>query len=151
MVQRVSRNLIKAAGSSLGDIVDWEVNVIDSPEVNAFVLPNGKIFVFTGIMKAVQSEDALAAVLAHEIAHQMAGHSAEKLSMYKLLLVAQVVMSFFVDVSFIFNPLFLSLGVTLPFSRACEREADYIGLLLMVFEFKWSESNQLGTSMLQST
>lgn len=46
--------------------------------MNAFVLPGGKIFVFTGILKVAGDDNALAAVLGHEIAHQVARHSAEK-------------------------------------------------------------------------
>ena len=92
-------------------------NVIESPEVNAFVLPGGKIFVFTGIMNVAQDDDGIAAVLGHEIAHQVARHSAEKLSIYKLLFLVRFALSFVVDTSLIFNPIFVSLGVTLPFSR----------------------------------
>ncbi|KAJ1525609.1 hypothetical protein HK096_000189, partial [Nowakowskiella sp. JEL0078] len=48
------------------DGVEWEVYVIDNPQKNAFVLPGGKIFVFTGILPIVETEDGLAAVLGHE-------------------------------------------------------------------------------------
>jgi Zn-dependent protease with chaperone function len=101
MVQKVVGDIISSANLSH---LDWEVcvffyyglmiefhrNVIESPEVNAFVLPGtirlvlplllqgGKIFVFTGILKVTQNEAGLAAVLGHEIAHQVARHSAEK-------------------------------------------------------------------------
>jgi predicted Zn-dependent protease len=56
--------------------VDWEVHVIESPEMNAFVIPGGKIFVFTGILPLCRDEDGLAAVLAHEISHVIAHHTA---------------------------------------------------------------------------
>jgi metalloendopeptidase OMA1, mitochondrial len=46
---------------------DWEVHVIVSPTANAFVIPGGKIFVFTGILPVVDNEDGMAAVLGHEI------------------------------------------------------------------------------------
>ena len=47
----------------------WQVFVVDNPQRNAFVLPGGKIFVFTGILPIVQDEDGLAAVLGHEVGH----------------------------------------------------------------------------------
>jgi metalloendopeptidase OMA1, mitochondrial len=56
--------------------VDWEVNVIDSPEQNAFVIPGGKVFVFTGILPLCKDDDGIAAVLGHEIAHVVAHHTA---------------------------------------------------------------------------
>ena len=56
--------------------VEWELNVIDSSEVNAFVVPGGKVFVFTGILPVCKDDDGIAAVLGHEIAHVVARHSA---------------------------------------------------------------------------
>lgn len=54
---------------------------------NAFVLPGGKIFVFTGILPVCANEDGLASVLGHEVAHQVARHSAERMSSLKVLTV----------------------------------------------------------------
>jgi predicted Zn-dependent protease len=57
--------------------VNWEVHVIDDPDQqNAFVIPGGKVFVFTGILPLCKDEDGIAAVLGHEIAHVVAHHSA---------------------------------------------------------------------------
>ncbi|KAJ1936352.1 metalloendopeptidase [Linderina pennispora] len=103
-----------------------------SEERNAFVLPGGKVFVFTGILPITKTEDGLAAVLGHEIAHQYARHAAEKISQSNLLSFVYILASFFVDPSL----LQLGRGMThlltvLPNSRACEREADYLGLLFM--------------------
>jgi predicted Zn-dependent protease len=47
--------------------LNWEFHVIESKEKNAFVLPGGKVFVFTGILPIVKNEDGLAAVLGHEV------------------------------------------------------------------------------------
>ncbi|KAJ3292521.1 hypothetical protein HK104_005219 [Borealophlyctis nickersoniae] len=91
----------------------------------------GKVFVFTGIIPIVQDEDGMAAVLGHETAHQIARHSAEKLSYMKILLVGQVLLSVFFDTSFLVNKMLLEFGLLLPFSRKMEAEADYIGLKLM--------------------
>ncbi|KAJ3218006.1 hypothetical protein HDU67_006906 [Dinochytrium kinnereticum] len=128
MVRRVSERIIKASGMT---DLEWEVHLIDDPQRNAFVLPGGKVFVFTGLLPIVQNEDGLAAVLGHEVAHQLARHSAEKMSWAKIVMVGQVLMSIFFDASFLFNRLFLEFGVMMPFSRKCESEADYIGLKLM--------------------
>ena len=57
---------------------DWQV--IDKDVENAFVLPGGHIFVYTGMLKAFQSNHELAAVLGHEMAHVLARHTAERLS-----------------------------------------------------------------------
>lgn len=76
--------------------------------------------------------DGMAAVLGHEIAHQLARHSGEKLSFAKILFVLQITLSLIgIDPSFIFNQLMLNFGIMMPFSRKCETEADSIGLQLM--------------------
>ncbi|XP_008107584.1 metalloendopeptidase OMA1, mitochondrial isoform X2 [Anolis carolinensis] len=53
----------------------WTIHVVDEPDVNAFVLPNGQIFVFTGMLKAVLDINQLSFILAHEIAHAVLGHA----------------------------------------------------------------------------
>jgi Zn-dependent protease with chaperone function len=74
----------------------------------------------------------MAAVLGHEISHQLARHSAEKLSFAKILLAAQLTLTLFgIDPSFIFNRLTLNFMMMMPFSRKCETEADSIGMQLM--------------------
>ncbi|KAJ3253840.1 hypothetical protein HK103_007701 [Boothiomyces macroporosus] len=77
LCNKVSRALIRVSGLSH---LKWEVYVVDRNIKNAFVLPGGKIFVFTGILPIVKNEDGLAAVLGHEIAHQVARHAGEKVS-----------------------------------------------------------------------
>ena len=56
------------------------VNVVVSGEENAFVVPNGDVYVLTGMLDAVAKDDELAGVLGHELAHNLCGHSAEQLS-----------------------------------------------------------------------
>ena len=74
----------------------------------------------------------MAAVLGHEIAHQLARHSAEKLSFAKVILAFQITLMLFgIDPSYIFNQLALNFVISKPFSRKCETEADAIGLQLM--------------------
>ncbi|KAI3661926.1 hypothetical protein MP638_005967 [Amoeboaphelidium occidentale] len=127
-VERVAKRLINVSGMSG---LNWEVHVVNSNEPNAFVIPGGKIFVFTGIFRVAQNDDQLAAVMGHEIGHQLARHSAEKMSFFKFAMVARLFLSLFVDTSFIFNRVFFDLIFTLPFSRQMETEADFVGLMLM--------------------
>jgi predicted Zn-dependent protease len=99
---------------------------------SAFVLPGGKVFVFTGILPIVENEDGMAAVLGHEISHQIARHSAERLSFAKVLLAAQLTLVLFgLDPSLFFNHMTMNLMMLKPFSRKCEKEADTMGLELM--------------------
>lgn len=86
-VKKVAARLIRASG--LNDL-KWEVHVIQSDEVNAFVIPGGKIFVFSGLLPIAKNENGLATVLGHEIAHQLARHIAEKMSFNPILQVAQL-------------------------------------------------------------
>ena len=71
-------------GQRIGDVSDRkEVNytfrVIDKDEVNAFALPGGYIFIFRGLIEKVESDDELASVIAHEVAHVVARHSVKRL------------------------------------------------------------------------
>ncbi|KAJ2885510.1 metalloendopeptidase [Coemansia aciculifera] len=132
-VRRVASRLISVATGSMDEKTDWEVHVIYAPtEKNAFVLPGGKIFVFSGLLDVTKDDAGLATVLSHEIAHQMARHSAEKLSQANLLGVLYLVASLFVDPSYLqFGRAMSSLLLELPNSRQCEQEADQLGLYLM--------------------
>lgn len=74
----------------------------------------------------------MAAVLGHEVAHQLARHSAEKLSFAKVIFAFQFTLALLgLDPSFFMNQLLINFVVSKPFSRKCESEADVIGLQLM--------------------
>lgn len=132
-VQRVSANIINAA--ELNGKYNWQVLVVKSKTPNAFVLPNGKITVYTGILPIAKNEAGLAAIIGHEVAHVVARHSAERMSQSLLANTAAQA----VDVALVLNnnknrPLVaaalglgLQYGVMLPFSRSHESEADRIG------------------------
>lgn len=70
MLNRVAPRIAKASGENF----DWEWMLIDSPEVNAWCMPGGKMAVYTGIMPVLKTEAALAAVLGHEVAHATKKH-----------------------------------------------------------------------------
>ncbi len=92
---------------------EWEAQVVRDPQVNAFCLPAGRIFVFTGILPVVgDRDDALAAVLAHEMAHALAHHGSERVARDA-------------EGGNVFR--------RLSYSRMQESEADHIGLFLMTF------------------
>ena len=94
----------------------WEFNLVKSDDVNAWCMPGGKIVVYEGIMNLVSSDDELAVVIGHEVAHAVAKHSNERMSQQ----IAQQVYG-----------LGAQYGVMQPFSRKHESEADKMGLVLM--------------------
>lgn len=109
----------------------WEVFVIDEPkEVNAFVCPGGKIFVFTGILPVCKNADGLATVLGHEVAHQVARHIAEKVSGYDVFVFGGFLMSL-IGIQYDYYESLMTLLYNLPNSRKAELEADYLGLKIM--------------------
>ncbi|GME21867.1 mitochondrial metalloendopeptidase oma1 [Neofusicoccum parvum] len=128
MVQRVLDRLIPASG--LTD-ENWEVHVIDDPQKNAFVIPGGKVFVFSGILPICQNEDGLAAVLGHEIAHNVAHHAAERMSQSIFVLTAVLAIDIFLGGTGGLTRMLLDLTFMKPGSRSQESEADFIGLSVL--------------------
>ncbi|MBE6309756.1 MAG: M48 family metallopeptidase [Bacteroidales bacterium] len=117
----------------------WEFNLVQSDEVNAFCMPGGKIVVYEGIMKLISSDDELAVIIGHEVAHAVAKHSNERMSQQVLaqygaqaLSVAMAEKSAVTQqVANTVYGLGAQYGVMLPFSRKHESEADYMGLVFM--------------------
>lgn len=146
-VKRVTDKLIPAVTSVLAtegysDLIEgyeWEVNLVESKDVNAWCMPGGKIVVYTGILPYTKDDAGLAVVLGHEIAHAVARHGNERMS--QQLLAATGYMA--LDLAMTNQPtetrnLLLSavgvgatVGVLLPFSRLHESEADRLGLIFM--------------------
>ena len=116
----------------------WQLEVIDSDQVNAFCLPGGKIAVYTGLLPVAANDDALAAVIGHEIAHALLRHGAERMSQQKLLQIGSMAAGLSTsDLDPGQRQLVLAaigagakFGIQLPFSREHESEADYLGLML---------------------
>ncbi|MBX7241724.1 MAG: M48 family metallopeptidase [Bacteroidia bacterium] len=117
----------------------WEYNLVNSPEINAWCMPGGKVVVYSGIMPVTKDEDGLAVVMGHEIAHALARHGNERMSQALLAQAGGMALS----VALSSKPqqtqdLFMqaygvgaTVGALLPFSRLQESEADQVGLYLM--------------------
>lgn len=129
---------VEAVGARLARVSDvadarWEFTVIDDPTPNAFALPGGKVGVNAGLFKVAQNDAQLAAVLGHEIAHVAARHAAERISQQMLQEGGLQVLGAATG-----NQAAVQLaaaaalvGITLPYSRTQEAEADEIGLMYM--------------------
>ncbi|MGE3537748.1 MAG: M48 family metallopeptidase [Candidatus Tectimicrobiota bacterium] len=113
----------------------WEFRVIEKDSANAFALPGGKVAVYTGLFKYTHNEAGLATVLAHEVAHALARHGAERVSQNMLgqLTLGALQAGVQSGDGIIMQGVRLAygLGVALPFNRSQELEADHIGLILM--------------------
>ena len=111
----------------------WEFNVVNDPTPNAFALPGGKVAVNAGLFKVVQNDDQLAAVLGHEIGHVAARHSAERASQQMLQQGGLEVLGVATgDKAMVqLASAALQVGLSLPYSRTQESEADQIGLMFM--------------------
>lgn len=117
----------------------WEFNLVKDDQVNAFCMPGGKIVVYEGLMQLVDSDDELAVVVSHEVAHAVAKHSNERMSQqlmaqYGAQIIGQALSNKSAAVQQIGNSVYglgAQYGVMLPFSRKHESEADYMGLVFM--------------------
>jgi predicted Zn-dependent protease len=112
----------------------WEVNVIDSPAINAFCMPGGKIMVFRGIIEKLQlADDELAAVIGHEIAHALLQHGRARMSEAVLKNVGVNLAALYFglgDLGATALAQAAQLAITLPYSRGHEIDADLAGLEL---------------------
>lgn len=117
---------------------DWEVVVFADDSLNAFALPGNKIGVHTGLIKLVDNQDQLAAVIGHEVGHVLARHSNERMSQKTAVSQGIALISAVSAPTSALGQLAVSslgigaqYGIILPFSRTHESEADIIGLDLM--------------------
>lgn len=144
MVRRVGQRLTGAVEEfykqqNLTDALQgfqWEYNLVNSKEANAWCMPGGKIVVYSGLLPITQNEAALAAVLGHEISHAIFQHGNERMSQQMAAQglgtgLSVALASKPAATQNIFNQAFgigTQLGVLLPFSRKHELEADRFGL-----------------------
>jgi predicted Zn-dependent protease len=114
---------------------NWQMQVIDNPEVpNAFAMAGGKMAVYTGMITRLDAtDDELAQVIAHEVAHALSAHTAEKMSVAlatNLAVAGYALTGERSAVAMSGAVLAAALAVQLPNSRQMEREADRIGIEL---------------------
>jgi len=150
-----STALVKKVGGNIRDAVikylaqnnmssqisgyNWEFNLVEDPQVNAWCMPGGKVVVYTGILPITQNETGLAIVLGHEIAHAIAQHGSERMSQQLLTQLGGIGLQEAIKTKpQITQQIFMSafgigtqVGVLLPFSRLQESEADHLGLIFM--------------------
>ena len=145
MVAQVGQRIAQAVQSYLAaegkaDLLagyNWEFNLVNKPDINAWCMPGGKVVVYAGILPVTQNEPALAAVMGHEIAHAIAKHGNERMSQGLLQQMGGMALSAAVsnkptETRALFMGSYgvaTTLGGILPFSRKHELEADRFGLI----------------------
>lgn len=137
-VSRVFSRILEAAykdptvDKSVLEGINWKVHVVNDPQAppNAFVLPGGKVFVFSSMLRICENDDGLATVLSHEFAHQLARHTGENLSKTPIYTALSILLYTLTGVD-TFNSILLDGLIKMPASRQMETEADYIGLMIM--------------------
>lgn len=111
---------------------DWDVNVIQSDQANAFCLPGGKMAVYTGLFPVAKNADAMAVVMGHEISHALLRHGAQRMAQQKLTQIGQMAgAASGMDAQQ--QQMMMSAmgyGYLLPYARSHETQADEVGLML---------------------
>lgn len=118
---------------------EWEFNLVESEEENAWAMPGGKVVVYEGLLPITKDESGLAVVLGHEIAHAIAKHGNERMSRGLItqlggMAISRAIKEKPAKTQQIWMTAFgvgSQFGVMLPFSRLQESEADYLGLVFM--------------------
>lgn len=147
MVKRVGRKIQAAVEtyfaqknmSSALKGYNWEFNLVDDPNVNAWCMPGGKVVVYSGILPLTKDETGLAVVMGHEVAHAVAGHGNERMSQGLMVQFGGMALEKALEQKPAeTRQLYMSafgmgaqLGVLLPYSRLHESEADHLGLIFM--------------------
>ncbi|MFV0345073.1 MAG: M48 family metallopeptidase [Bacteroidales bacterium] len=146
MVQRCGKKIAAAVEeylrqhgleSRISDF-NWEFNLVESKEPNAWCMAGGKVVVYTGLLPIAQNEAGLAVVLSHEIAHAVARHGSERMSQQLALQYGGVALSAVManqsgTTQSLVNQVYGiggNLGV-LAYSRTHEYEADKMGIIFM--------------------
>ena len=131
---------LKSQGmESLSKDYQWEFNLVQSKEVNAWCMPGGKVVVYEGILPVCKNDDGLAVVMGHEIAHAIARHGNERMSQQMMVQAGSAAAAYALKDKPEQTQALLgaaiglgaNYGVMLPFSRKHELEADRLGLIFM--------------------
>ena len=135
-VRAIADRLIPATHTFRADAPrwDWDVNVIGSPDINAWCMPGGKIAVYTGLLEKLKiNDDELAAVMGHEIAHALREHGRERASQQAMQELGVSVLSAALGLGNAGSNiagLVADVTIGLPYSRQFETESDRIGVEL---------------------
>ncbi len=137
--QAVERYLEMNGLESRIERFDWQFNVLESEEVNAWCMPGGQIAFYEGIMPICGDDNGIAIVMGHEIAHAVAKHGNERMSQQLLINMGGVALSEALktekeqtqQLALLAFGVGTQLGVSLPYSRTHESEADELGLYFM--------------------
>jgi predicted Zn-dependent protease len=147
MVKTVGARIQKAVETYLSEhgLADrirkyqWEFNLVEGKEANAFCMPGGKVVIYTGILPMTQNETGLAVVMSHEIAHAIAQHGNERMSQgllstlgeYSLAAALQNKPAQTKQLWMAAVGAGTQYGILLPYARVQETEADRLGLIFM--------------------
>ncbi len=147
MVKQVGARIQKAveryfADNDMSDELagyEWEFNLVESDDINAWCMPGGKVVVYTGILPLTEDEAGLAVVMGHEIAHAVAQHGNERMSQGMIAQMGGVALSVALETQpettrqlwMAAYGLGAQYGMVLPYSRLHENEADHLGLIFM--------------------
>ena len=131
-VNRVGQNLVRNSDAR----VPFTIKVIDSDQVNAFALPGGFFYVYTGLILRANEESELAGVMAHEISHVTARHGTKTATKGDIMQLASIPLSILIPYSWAGYAIYQGMNLAIPltflkFSRDQEREADFLGLQYM--------------------
>ena len=173
---RKQTETVKQVGNNIADAVEaflnenglsnrvagynWEFNLVEDDIPNAWCMPGGKVVVYSGILPITQTEAGLAVVMGHEIAHAIARHGNERMSQGLLIETGGLALATAIDekpqeTKALFMAAYgigAQVGISLPYSRSHETEADKLGLIFMAMagynpgeavEF-WKRMSQLG-------
>ena len=146
-VKRVGQNIANSVEKYMSDNglkkelkgYNWEFNLVESNEKNAWCMPGGKVVVYSGILPVTKNETGLAVVMGHEIAHAIAKHGNERMSQQLVTQLSGVALQVALQnkpqqTQSLFYAAYgagTTVGVLLPYSRLHESEADRLGLIFM--------------------
>ncbi len=156
-VQGIAQRLIAQTAHFRPDALGWrwETNVFHTDQVNAFCMAGGKIGIYSGLVEKLKiTDDELAAVMGHEIAHALREHVREQVSLQQAARLPGVVLAVVTGNQALadLGDMITEVSLTLPRSREAEKEADVIGVELAAragYDPRaaislWQKMNQLG-------
>ena len=134
----VAQSVVEVLEPPYNDI-EWELAIFESESVNAFAMPGGKIGVLSGLLRVTENQDQLATVIGHEIAHVTAEHSVNRakqagLTSFGINAVAIILGGGYSGATYTAQQALAAgaaFGISLPYKRGQESEADVIGLEYM--------------------